>query len=221
LYLTKTADGLRSFVGTLPEVPKKVISITAFLRRKVFKPSALFATAMTTMVKALLEGDAIRTENSSEARELFTKSQFGALLDDGRVQISAIEAAYLAAKKRLIIVDSRNKSITLDRFINKARRKDKAFWTRYAAFKDLRDRGYTVKTALKFGADFRVYERGIKPGQDHARWIAYPVSEHNVLSWREFASKNRVAHSTKKKLLLCIVDDEGDVSYWEVGWLKP
>jgi tRNA-intron endonuclease len=172
-------------------------------------------------IKALLEGGAIRTENSDDARALFTKSQFGAVLDDGRVQLSALESAYLIAKKRLVLVDSKNKVLPLDKFISKARRKDKSFWTRYAAFKDLRDRGYIVKTALKFGADFRVYDRGVKPGEDHAKWIAYPVSEHDTLNWREFASKNRVAHSTKKNLLLCIVDDEGDVSYWQVGWLKP
>jgi tRNA-intron endonuclease len=172
-------------------------------------------------IKALVEHEVVRTENSDAARALFTKGQFGALLDDGRVQLSAIEAAYLFAKKRLVLVDAKGKSVSLDSFIKKARKKDRQFWTRYAAFKNLRDRGYIVKTALKFGADFRVYDRGVKPGEEHARWIAYPVSEHDALSWREFASKNRVAHSTKKNLLLCIVDDEGDVSYWEVGWLRP
>jgi tRNA-intron endonuclease len=173
------------------------------------------------VVKALVEADAVRTENADLARELFTKGQFGGLLDDGRVQLSPIEAVYLAAKKRLRLLDARGKQVSLDAFVRKVRKKDKNFWVRYAAFKDLRDRGYIVKTALKFGADFRVYERGVKPGEDHARWIAFPVSEHEVLVWREFSSKNRVAHSTKKNLLICVVDDEGDVSYWEVRWLRP
>ncbi len=176
---------------------------------------------MIARITALLEGDAIRTENASEARALFTKGQFGALLDDGRVQLSPLEAVYLVAKKRLVLVDSNNKIVKLDAFISRVRKKDRNFWARYAAFKDLRDRGYIVKTALKFGADFRVYDRGEKPGDAHARWIAYPVSEHDRLGWQEFAARNRVAHSTKKNLLVCVVDDEGDVSYWEVGWLRP
>ncbi|MEM4253890.1 MAG: tRNA-intron lyase [Candidatus Woesearchaeota archaeon] len=176
---------------------------------------------MTTPVKALLEGDVVRTENTDEARELFNKASFGGLLDNGRVQLSPIEAVYLTAKKRLKVYDNKNKAIKLDALIAKARKKDRNFWVRYSTFKDLRDRGYIVKTALKFGADFRVYDRGIKPGQDHARWIAYPVSEHDGLTWQEFAARNRVAHSTKKNLLICVVDDEGDVSYWEVRWLKP
>ncbi|MBU1252016.1 MAG: tRNA-intron lyase, partial [Nanoarchaeota archaeon] len=37
----------------------------------------------------------------------------------------------------------------------------------------------------------------------------------------DFSAKNRVAHSTKKNLLLAIVDEEGDVSYYEVRWVKP
>jgi tRNA-intron endonuclease len=176
---------------------------------------------MISRIRVLVEGDGIRTENSDTARELFTKSQFGGLLDDGRVQLSPIEAAYLTAKKRTQLVNAKGRAVSLDAFITQVRKKDKDFWTRYAAFKDLRDRGYVVKTALKFGADFRVYDRGVKPGEDHARWIVYPVSEHKALTWREFSSKNRVAHSTKKNLLISVVDDEGDVSYWEVGWLRP
>lgn len=176
---------------------------------------------MIAKVKALVDGEGIWTENADMARELFTKSQFGSLLDDGRVQLSPLESVYLVAKKRLELVDTKNKILSLDKFISKVRKKDKNFWVRYAVFKDLRDRGYIVKTALKFGADFRVYDRGIKPGEDHARWIVYPVSEHEHLTWRDFASKNRVAHSTKKNLLIGVVDDEGDVSYWEVRWLRP
>ena len=172
-------------------------------------------------VKALLEGVSVRTENSDLARDLFKRSQFGAQLDDGRIQFGPLETAYLMAKKRILLVDSKNKQISLDKFIQKVRKKSKNFWIRYAAFKDLRDRGYIVKTALKFGADFRVYDRGVKPGKGHAKWIVYPVSENDRLSWQEFAAKNRVAHSTKKNLLVCVVDDEGGVSYWEVGWKRP
>ncbi len=78
-----------------------------------------------------------------------------------------------------------------------------------------------VKTALKFGADFRVYDKETKPGKKHAKWLVFVERETNKLTWHEFSAKNRVAHSTKKKLLLAIVDEENDVSYYEVGWVKP
>jgi tRNA-intron endonuclease len=98
---------------------------------------------------------------------------------------------------------------------------EKRFKLTYAAYKDLRDRGYVVKTALKFGADFRVYDRGVKPGDDHAKWVVFTVHEGDTMTWHDFAAKNRVAHSTKKRLLIAVVDDEGDVTYYEINWTKP
>jgi tRNA-intron endonuclease len=87
--------------------------------------------------------------------------------------------------------------------------------------RDIRNSGYIFITALKFGADFRVYDRGVKPGEDHAKWIVYAVYEGSTLTWYEFAAKNRVAHSTRKRLLIGVVDDENSVSYWEVRWMRP
>jgi tRNA-intron endonuclease len=98
---------------------------------------------------------------------------------------------------------------------------DKKFRTKYLVFKDLRSRGLIVKTALKFGAEFRVYEKGKNIGKDHAKWILFPIAETEQLTWHDFSAKNRVAHSTKKNLLIAIVDEENDVSYYEVKWIRP
>ena len=171
--------------------------------------------------RAIFSGELILTEKSDAAKLLYDKGRFGNLLANGKVQLSLLEAAYLLEKGTLIMVDGRNKEIDSDKFIKKAKKEEPNFWVRYAVFKDMRNRGYIIKTALKFGADFRVYDRGVKPGEDHARWVIYPVKEGNVLTWHEFAAKNRVAHSTKKRLMLGIVDDEGDVTYYEVRWMRP
>lgn len=152
-------------------------------------------------------------------RQLNNKA-FGTLLSDGRLQISLVEALFLF-EKGLVIKDGKGKLLSFEEFVRKASRIDKQFWTRYVVFRDLRNRGYIVKTALKFGADFRVYDRGVKPGQDHAKWVVFPVHESGMLTWHDFAAKNRVAHSTKKRLMIAVVDDEGDITYYEVRWLRP
>lgn len=172
------------------------------------------------VVNAVLLGEKVLTEDSDAARELYNKSRYGETVE-GKVQLSLIEAFYLLEKGRLKINDSRGKAIKPDNFIKKARKLEPNFWVRYCVFKDIRNRGYIIKTALKFGADFRIYDRGVKPGEDHARWVVFPAHEGSTLTWHEFAAKNRVAHSTKKRLMLAIVDDEGDVSYWECRWLRP
>lgn len=172
-------------------------------------------------ILAVFSKDIVVTENSDAGRDLYDQSRYGFPLNNGRVQLSLIEAAYLAEKGVLQIISDSNRKIDYEKFQKKAIRLEPNFWVRFCVFKDIRNRGYIIKTALKFGADFRVYDRGIKPGEDHAKWIVYPVKETTTMTWYEFSAKNRVAHSTRKKLLMGVVDEETDVTYYEVKWVRP
>lgn len=176
---------------------------------------------MEHIVTASFIDDRIITEDSDPARDLYSKSRFGSPRAKGRILLSHLEALYLVDAGKLTVLDSRNKPIEFERLMKRLRRKDKDIWVRYQVFADLRRRGYIVKTALKFGAEFRVYDKGVKPGEDHAKWVVYPVPESQKLTWYEFSAKNRVAHSTKKRLLIGVVDDEGDVTYYEIKWMRP
>ena len=133
----------------------------------------------------------------------------------------ALEQVSNSVEKKTIKIYAGKRLLNYDSFLKKACKLEPNFLTKFIVFKDMRNRGYIVKTALKFGADFRVYDKGIKPGQDHAKWILYPVAEGSTLTWHEFAAKNRVAHSTRKRLLIAIVDDESDVTYYEISWKRP
>lgn len=175
----------------------------------------------STIPTAVFFSARVITNESDPARELYHTSRFGTLRDDGRVQLSLLEAMYLLQKNRIKIFDRSGKKLSAYQLQLQSKRLEPHFLTRYAVFADIRNRGYIIKTALKFGADFRVYDRGVKPGEDHAKWIVYPVQESTTLTWQEFSAKNRVAHSTRKKLLIGIVDDEGDVTYYEIRWVRP
>jgi len=169
-------------------------------------------------IHAHLVGSSIQS-NTQEAFALHKKSHFGEPSGE-KILYSLPEALFLAEKGKIDVL-SKNKKISFRDLIKKAYSVDKRIQIKYAVFKDLRERGYVVKTALKFGADFRVYDRGFSPGEKHAKWVVFVDHESKRLTWHEFSAKNRVAHSTKKNLLLAIVDEEGDVSYYEVRWLKP
>jgi tRNA-intron endonuclease, archaea type len=178
------------------------------------------AKAPAKKIKGTLSRESVTAEDSNESRLAYDQSRFGKL-NEGKVTYSLCEGLYLLEKKRMDIVDTKKKKVSVDMFLKRANKFEPNFSIRYAAYSDMRSRGYIVKTALKFGADFRVYDRGVKPGEDHAKWIMYPLHEGEVMTLYEFSAKNRVAHSTRKQLLLAIVDDEGDVSYWEVRWTRP
>ena len=172
-------------------------------------------------IRAELAGDRVLTEVSDASRELYNQGRYGIMLDNGKLQLSLIEGLYLMEKNNIDIYKTKTKKTDFDEFFKRAKKQEQNFWVRFCVFKDIRNRGYIIKTALKFGADFRVYDRGVKPGEDHAKWIVYPVYESSTLTWYEFAAKNRVAHSTRKRLLIGVVDDENSVSYWEVRWMRP
>ena len=169
-------------------------------------------------VHAVFQAKNVVTEDSDAAREFYSRSRYGEIKNK-KVYLSFYEGLYLLEKEKLIVTDKKGKEYSFDRFLKKVGAKE--FLIKYSVFKDLRSKGYIVKTALKFGADFRVYNKGIKPGEDHAKWVVFCVHESQKQTWNDFSAKNRVAHSTKKKLLIGIVDDELDVSYWEVNWVKP
>ncbi|MFT7615367.1 MAG: tRNA-intron endonuclease [Candidatus Woesearchaeota archaeon] len=155
------------------------------------------------------------------ARDLLNTSCFGSKETKGTVKFSLVECLYLVSQERMIVVDGRKKELSYSDLLTKFSKKDKNISIRSVVFASLRERGYVVKTALKFGGDFRVYPRGKKPGDAHAPWVVVCVKEDTNLDWKDFSGKNRVAHSTRKKLLMAVVDDENDVTYFECGWIKP
>ena len=169
-------------------------------------------------IQAHIIGDII-SSNTSEAHTLYKKSCFGEPIRE-KIQYSLSEALFLVEKGKMEII-LRTKKVQLKELIKKFQKIDKRIQIKYPVFKDLRERGYIVKTALKFGADFRVYDKGTKPGKKHAKWIVFTDHESNRITWPEFSAKNRVAHSTRKSLLLAIVDEEGSISYYTVNWIKP
>lgn len=178
-----------------------------------------FLIFMVKRIKAIFSKESVLGEGE-EAKRLYDRSRFGEPIGK-KIQYSLVEALYLLEKKQILIKDLKKKKIDIAGFIRRAKKVEPNFWVRYCVFKDMRERGYIVKTALKFGADFRVYPRGKKPGEEHAKWLLFPVHERTGITWYTFSAMNRVAHSTRKNLLIGVVDDEQDVTYYVVSWIRP
>lgn len=159
------------------------------------------------------------SSNSQLGFSLYEKSLFGEKSGQ-KIEYSFCEILFLVEKGKMEVYTKKT-FLDFSLLLKKLQRLDKRISVKYKVFRDLREKGYIVKTALKFGADFRVYDKGKRPGTAHAKWIVFSEHESKSTSWQEFSSKNRVAHSTKKSLLLAIVDEEGDITYYNVHWIKP
>jgi tRNA-intron endonuclease len=157
--------------------------------------------------------------NTKEAYSLFESQRFGERTGE-KIFYTLQETLFLVENKKMEVIDSKDRKISERDLMKKFEKIDKKFKTKFFVFRDLRQKGLIVKTALKFGAEYRVYEKGKEIGENHARWILFPVSENQTMTWQDFSAKNRIAHSTNKKLLIAVVDEENSVSYYEVNWLK-
>ena len=169
-------------------------------------------------MSAELINDLVLIDDERLANSLHSKGFIGKL-EKGKLELSGVEALYLASKEKIIITKA-NKELTEQELLKIFSKNDKRFILKYKVFCDLRSSGFVVKTALKYGFDFRVYDKGVMPGEDHAIWLIYCVNQNESLRIGDYSKLIRVCHSVKKKMLLGIVDDEGDVTYWESAWIK-
>jgi tRNA-intron endonuclease len=149
--------------------------------------------------------------------KLHEKSHYGNMSEEG-LQLSLIEALYLAENERISILKD-GKEVPLDEMFQIIRKED--LFSRYIVFRDLRNRGYIVKTGFKYGSEFRLYERGKSPGDGHSDFLVKVASEDYEIKISDFSSYVRVAHGVNKKLLFAVVDEENDITYYNVEWTRP
>ncbi|MDD5416902.1 MAG: tRNA-intron lyase [Candidatus Aenigmarchaeota archaeon] len=177
------------------------------------------------MVNGELINDKVVIYDEPEAQSIFNNGWYG-IIGERKLELALIEAALLYERKRIVIVKD-DKEFGLEKFFKYCNKMDKRFNERYAVYKDLRDRGLPVRTGLKFGCDFRVYERGIKPlkkgpkeESEHTKWIVFAVSEEYACSFHELARSVRLAHNIRANMLWAVVDSDKNVTYYEIKYLR-
>jgi len=169
---------------------------------------------------SVLRGELVVIKDHKKAATLHEKSHYGKFNQD-ELLLSPLEALYLQEKGKIKILDKtpHGKVLSVDEMWEMVQ--DKGLLYKYIVFRDLRNRGYVVKTGFKYGSEFRLYERGKSPGDGHSDFVVKVVTEDQDISIFNFSSYVRVAHGVKKKLLMAVVDDEQDITYYNVEWTRP
>lgn len=135
------------------------------------------------------------------------------------------EAMFLVEEKYLEVRQGR-KTLTSDELMNKFIRKNKDFLAKFLVYKDLRKKGYLLKAGLKYGVDFRVYDKNIKPrrgirgASEHAKFLVWIVGE-SAIKTNTIIGFNRIAHSVKKLLWLAVVDKDLGITYSQMSRIVP
>jgi len=143
-----------------------------------------------------------------------------------RLELSIVETLYLLEKER-IALKKKSRKISFSSLMKEAVKLDPRIHEKYVVYSDMRDRGLVVKTGFKFGCDFRVYRRGVslkkgpKEAGEHTRWIVYVVPEDYTCAFQELSRAVRLAHSIRARMLWAVVDNEQNVTYYEILRMRP
>jgi len=173
-------------------------------------------------VDAHLYREKVMVWEEAQANQLYQRGAFGKPLSGGKLQLAPVEALYLLDGGKIRVIDrGTDEQLKFDELSARLSKRDPELMLKYAVYSDLRSRGYVVKTGLKFGAHFRVYERGEKPGETHSKYIVHAIPEGIRFTPTELARAVRLAHSVRKSMLFAVVDDEGDVTYYSLSRERP
>ncbi len=83
----------------------------------------------------------------------------------------------------------------------------------YLVYRDLRERGYAVQTGPH---DFRIFRRGQRPGKGESIYLVRVVSERDPIRFESLVREVTTAHNLRKQYILAAVDDEDELTYYEV-----
>ncbi len=143
--------------------------------------------------------------------ELYNKGFYGRRKGDV-LEVSLAESAYLLHMGK-IAVESESKELDFKKFFLKASSIVKNFELMYIAYKDIRERGYYVHPSV---TGYRVYPRGKRPGSAPAEFFVFVTSERLPLPLSDLMTHLSTAGNLRKHLILAIVDEESDITYYQV-----
>lgn len=153
--------------------------------------------------------DRVLLADEKEANSLYNKGAFGLPQSGGALLLDLAEALYLVENNRLVVEG--HDAGTLLRHASVAERD---FEIRYIVYRDLRGRTFAVKPSNL--TDYNVYARGTLPGKAPSTHLVRCVSERGAFDPVAVLAEVDKAVRFQKKLLIGLVDEEGDLTYYEV-----
>jgi tRNA-intron endonuclease len=134
------------------------------------------------------------------------------------IELSLLEAIYLI-EKDVIEVYEDNRKVSKEELLNLAKKRVDEAEILYRVFKEFRDRGLIVRSALKYGADFAVYRK--RPGLEHAPFLVKVLKYNENVDPGDLIGWGRLSHSVRKMLLLAVTYPGGESKYIMFKWLRP
>ncbi len=162
----------------------------------------------------------VHVADPSQASQVYAKGFFGTPDRDGGLALDRYEGVYLAEMARLDLNDARGRRVAWPVSYRRAVRVDPEFPVRYLVYRDLRQRGYVVRASPPPIA-FTVLPRGGTLHKTPSRYWVEALSERVPFDLARVLDLADRAQSAKKVLLVGVVDEESDLTYYRVRRSAP
>ena len=161
----------------------------------------------------------VRISDPSEAGTVYGRGYFGTVADGG-LTLDRYEAAYLLEMARLAVTDPKGRPVPWGVLFRRALRAESGFGVRYLVYRDLRQRGYVVRAGVPPYA-FAVLPRGGVHQKTPAKYWVAAYSERARFALGGLFELADRAQTSRKSLLLAVVDEESDLTYYRVRRPNP
>lgn len=128
--------------------------------------------------------------------------------------LDLFESAFLVSREKIVVLDKKGKPLGEKKLISIGLEHDKAFYTKYVVYSDIKEKGYCIKTGLKFGFDFRIYPKGKKMGEAHSEYGLHVASENEKMTMTQLSRMTRLAGNIHIKAIIAVVDRENEINYY-------
>ncbi|MBW6461879.1 MAG: tRNA-intron lyase [DPANN group archaeon] len=182
------------------------------------------------MATAELLNNKLAVWDIEEQKKIFDEKFFGKYIEEEKIsylQLSLEEGMILLERGHIKVLDKK-KPMTVKTFYSLCSTLDPEFSQKYTVYRDLRNRGFIVKSGFKFGTHFRVYNRGVNPYKggskelkEHTKYNVHAVPENYAHSYQEWSRYVRLSQNIRAKALLAVVDEEADVTYYVITRIRP
>ncbi len=172
-------------------------------------------------MSGVLQADAtVRFDDPAEASSIYAKGFFGTIVAEGGLALDRYESVYLAEMDRVAVVRPSGGAVEWPDIFRRAVRGDPEFPVRYLVYRDLRQRGYVVRASPPPVA-FTVLPRGGTLHKTPSRYWVEALSERVPFDLARIFDLADRAQSAKRVLLLALVDEESDLTYYRIRRPSP
>jgi len=133
------------------------------------------------------------------------------------VVLSLVEATYLLSLGKIDVIE-KGRKLSFEELFKEGTKRIEGFELIYTVYRDLRNRGYYPHYP---SADLKLYRRGKCAGEEPSWGIVRVLSEREHITLSRLWNIVCSVEGLRKRLVIAIVDEEGDITYYLVKTLSP